>query len=56
MDEHLKSLTKQINSVEWERIQQRKEFFKEGVIFQEGEIARNKSLRETMQKKIEQIK
>ncbi|VVC28806.1 Hypothetical protein CINCED_3A021977 [Cinara cedri] len=56
IDEHRKNLLKQINAKEWEKIQERKDFFQEGVAYQEGEIARNKSLHETMLKKVEEIR
>jgi len=39
-----------------ERIKERKQFFQEGIIFQQTEAAREKSLRNTMKKKIEGLR
>jgi len=39
-----------------EKIKERKQFFQEGVIYQQGEAAREKALRATMQKKVEELR
>ncbi|KAL5237785.1 hypothetical protein ACI65C_005195 [Semiaphis heraclei] len=56
LDEHRRNLLKQISEKEVERIKDRKEFFQEGIIFQQTESAREKSLRNTMKKKIEGLR
>lgn len=55
-DEHRSNLLKQIKQKEIEKIQERKMFFQEGIKYQEDLAARKKSLRDTMQKKMEELK
>lgn len=49
-------LLEQIYEKEQKRKQERKIFFQEGIKFQEDKVARNKELRVTMQKKIEELR
>jgi len=39
-----------------ERIKKRRDFFQEGVVYQQGEAAREKALRDTMKKKVEELR
>ncbi|XP_003243991.1 cilia- and flagella-associated protein 45-like [Acyrthosiphon pisum] len=56
LDEHRKNLLKQISEKELERIKERKDFFQEGITYQQAEAAREKALRNTMQKKIDGLR
>ncbi|KAE9525211.1 hypothetical protein AGLY_014396 [Aphis glycines] len=56
LDTHRKNLLKQISEKELERIKERKQYFQEGVIYQQREAAREKALRATMKKKVEGLR
>lgn len=56
IDEHRMALLKQINEKEWERIKNRQEQFQEGVAIKMEEKKRSEMLRDTMMKKMAQIR
>lgn len=56
IEEHRNDLLKQINEKQFEKIKERKKTFEEGIKLKEEELNRQKTLRETMKNKIDDLK